>query len=165
MFASEASPPALTASFSQKSTTAGFVMRASLRARKALSVKTRGTSISVAGSAVSSMRSRSAFRMYCSNMGPIVSGGNSLLKIPCNSFTTKVFSSGRMGSTSSILRPTGRMRSPGSSTITSFCRSSGMSRITASTRSPCGSMMAAPLPRSMSSASMFASSTDFPVPV
>ena len=90
-------------------------MRASLRLRYSASVKMRGTSTSVAGSfGMSSIMSRSALRIYCSNIGPIVSCENSLLKMLCISFTMNVFSSGRVGLKSSILRPSGRARSPGS---------------------------------------------------
>ncbi len=72
-------------------------MRSSFRRRYAVSVNTRGTSIKVAGSfGMSSIKRSSAFRMYCSNIGPIVSGGKSLLKMLCISFTMNVFSSGRL---------------------------------------------------------------------
>ena len=70
--------------------------------------------MSVAGSfGISSIRSKSALRIYCSNIGPIVSGGNSLLKMLCISFTMNVFSSGRSKLKSSMFKPSGRCKIAG----------------------------------------------------
>jgi len=109
-----------------------------------------------------SISARIVFLRVCSSLGPQESP-NILLKIPTSPEATKDLWSSEIFS--SMLNAIGQSLSDGSNIIVWFVRFFGICPITASARSPWGSITATHRHLWISSSIIFSRSTDFPIPV
>jgi hypothetical protein len=109
-----------------------------------------------------SIRDKTVFLRICSNLGPQESP-NIFLNIHTKPEATSGLCSGF--TSSSILNAIGHSVSLGSKIIVELVLDFGICPITASAKSPCGSITATHLPFLISSIIIFSRRTDFPIQV
>jgi len=109
-----------------------------------------------------SISAKIVFLRICSSLGPQDSP-NIFLKIPTSPEATRGLCSGF--TQSSILNAIGQLVSEGSNIIVEFVLDFGICHITASAKSPCGSITATHLPAFISSIIIFSRRTDLPIQV